>query len=374
MTPQQRKRIILIAIGLVLLILIIFAFLPDAVPVETAEVTQAPLQVTVEEEGRTEVAERYAITAPVSAFLRRIELEVGDIVAAGAPVIRLEPPRTPILDPAARTEAAARVRAAQAVAREATRERERVARLAAAGAATRQQLEQAVSEASRANAEVAAAQAALRRTEGTSNLPVQRVLTAPAGGRVLAVRRESEGQVNPGDTLLVIGDARSLEVRTEVLSEDAVRIRPGMRVLIEQWGGDTPLAAVVQRVEPQGFTTISSLGVEEQRVTVLASMVSSPEFWSRLGAGYRVVARFIIWEAPSVLQVPTSALFRVGNGWAVFAVEDGRAVRKAVTIGQQGGLSTQVVSGLQAGAEVIVHPSNEIEDGVRVKAQREAGE
>lgn len=371
MTPQSRKRIILIGIGVLILVLIIFAFLPEPVPVQTAVVRQDSLQVTLEEEGQTEVAERYAITAPVAAFVRRIELAVGDVVQHGATVVRLEPPRTPILDPAARAEAAARVRAAQATARDANAERERMERLAAGGSATRQQLEQAVNEAARANADVAAAQAALRRTEGTANLAVQRVLTAPAGGRVLAVRRESEGQVNPGDTLVVIGDARSLEVRVDVLSQDAVRIRPGTRVLIEQWGGEMPLEAAVRRVEPQGFTTISSLGVEEQRVVVIANMVSSPELWSGLGAGYRVIARFIIWEAPSVLQVPSSALFRIGEEWAAFVVEDGKAVRRAVTIGQQAGLTTQILSGLTEGQHVIVHPGNEVTAGVRVEPQQE---
>ena len=367
MNRVTRKRIILIALALVVLALLVYAFLPKPIPVQTAEVRTDPLQVTVEEEGITDVADRYAVTSPVVAFLRRIQLEPGDRVVRGAPVARLEPPRTPILDPSARIEAAARVRAAEATARSARVELERMERLAAGGSATRQQLDQATSEASRAAAELAAAEAVLRRTEGNANLPVQRVLTAPVAGRVLAVRRQSEGQVNPGDTLVVIGNARNLEVRVDVLSEDAVRIHPGTPVQIDQWGGPVPLQAVVQRVEPQGFTKISSLGVEEQRVMVIATLTSPPELWRNVGAGYRVIARFVLWQTASALQVPSSALFRVGDGWAAFVVENGRAKRRTVTVGQQAGLATQVLSGLRSGERIIVHPSNEINDGIRVK-------
>jgi HlyD family secretion protein len=358
-------------IGAVVLALLVFAFLPKPVPVRTALVSREPLQVTVEEEGRTEIAERYEVTAPVNAYLRRITLKAGDVVRAGQPVAALEAPRSPILDPRAHTEAAERVKAAQATAKNAAAERDRVTRMAEDGAATQQALDQATSAATRAAAELAAAEAALRRTEGPASQAVHRTLTAPSAGRVLSVVRKSEGQVNPGDTLLVIGDARNLEVRVDVLSEDAVRMHPGTRVSIDQWGGTKPLEAVVQRIEPQGFTKVSSLGVEEQRVHVVATITSPPEQWANLGSGYRVLARFIIWEAPSVLQVPTSVLFRVGNGWAAFAVEGDRARRRAVTIGQEAGLITQVLSGLNEGDQVILHPENSVQDDVRVRAERE---
>jgi HlyD family secretion protein len=371
MTRSTRKRIVIGAVIVVVAGLLVFAFLPKPVPVRTTAVRRGPLQVTVEEEGRTEVADRYEITAPVSAFLRRITLEEGDVVRRGQPVASLEPPRSPLLDPRARTEASERVNAAAATARNSGAERDRVARLAADGASTRQALEQATSEATRAAAELAAAEAALRRTELTPALAVRRVLAAPAGGRVLQVKRRSEGQVNPGETLLVIGDARKLEVHVDVLSEDAVRMRPGTRVVIEQWGGDQPLEAVVQRVEPQGFTKVSSLGVEEQRVNVVATITSPAEQWASLGSGYRVLARFVLWEAPSVLQVPASALFRLGGGWAAFTVEGGRARRRAIVVGHQAGLRTEVVSGLKEGDEVILHPGNGIGDGAVVKAERE---
>ncbi len=373
MTRTARKRIVMGLVAVVVLGLLVFSFLPKPLPVRTALVGRGPLQVTVEEEGRTEIADRYDITSPVAAFLRRITLKAGDTVRAGQPVAWLEAPRSPILDPRSRAEAAERMKAARAIALHAAVERDRVARLAADNAATRRALEQAESEATRAAADLAAAEAALARTQGKAPFDVQRVLTAPTAGRVLAVARQSEGQVNPGDTLIVIGDARNLEVRVDVLSEDAVRMRPGTRVVIEQWGGEAPLQAEVRRIEPQGFTKVSSLGVEEQRVNVVAALTSPPEQWARLGSGYRVLARFVLWEEPSVLQVPASALFRVGDGWAAFAVVGDRAQRCAVAVGQEAGLRTQVLSGLSEGDEVILHPGNTVQDAVRVQAEREAG-
>lgn len=372
MIQLTRKRIILAGIAVLVLAAIIFAFLPSPVPVQTGTVSRGPLQVIVEEEGRTEVADRYAVTATVAGFVRRLDVEAGDPVAAGDAIAALEPPRTPVLDPGARAEAAARVRAAEAVALAARTERERLERLTAAGAATPQALEQAVSEDRRAAADLEAARAALRRTEGGQSLPVQELLRSPVSGRVLAVHRRSAGTVNPGDTLVVIGDIDHLEVRTDVLSQDAVRIRSGTRVLLEHWGGAAPLDAVVRRVEPQGFTAVSSLGVEEQRVTVIAAIESPAEQWAAsLGSGYRVLSRFIVWEESNVLRVPSSALFRVGNEWAVFVVDGGRAVRRRVAIGYEAGLLTQVVDGLAAGETVIVHPGNNVEDGVRVEPRDE---
>jgi len=384
MDRTLRKRLWIGGIAAVVLLGVVYLLLPGRVPVRTAAVRRAPLQLIVEQEGRTEVADRYAISAPVAAFVQRIELEVGDVVAAGQPVVRLEPPRAAILDPRSRGEAAARVEAAQgaldqaqAAAAQAETDRQRTERLAAGGSATRQALEQARSNAEQAAArlvaargDLAAARATLSRLNGQGGLRVQQVLLAPTAGRVLAVRRRSEGQVMPGDTLVVVGNTTRLQIRADVLSEDAVRIHPGTPVLIDQWGGDTPLQAAVARVEPQGFTQVSSLGVEEQRVPVVANLTSSPAAWAgRLGSGYRVLARFVVWSSPSALQVPTSALFRSGEGWAVFAIERGRAARRTVTIGHQTGFATEILSGVKAGDTVIVHPGNDVADGKRVEAQ-----
>jgi HlyD family secretion protein len=364
-----RKHIVLGVVAVVVLAALIWSFLPKPIPVQTAVVHRGPLQVIVEEEARTEVTDRYTVSSPVTAWVRRIGLVAGDSVAIGQPLAYLEPPRTPVLDPSGRTSAEARVRAAEAAASHAGTERARLERLAASGAATRQALEQAVSDAERADAELEAARAALRGASGADNLAVEEVLRSPVAGRVLSVPSRSARQVNPGEPLLVVGNTETLEVHADVLSQDAVRIRPGTRALLEQWGGEDALEAVVSRVEPQGFTSVSSLGVEEQRVRVVALIESPPVRWNgSLGAGYQVLARFIVWHGEDVLQIPSAALFRVGEAWSTFVVESGRAVRRTVRIGQQAGLDTQVLDGLQEGDEVIVHPGNTIEEGVAVRA------
>lgn len=375
MNPQTRKRVIIAVAAVVVLALVIVAFLPKPILVETATVQQGPLRVTVEEEGVTIIEDRYAVLAPVSAHMRRSRLQPGDFVRRGAAVAELEPPRTPLADPASRVEAAARVTAAEATAGSTERERERMERLVAAGGAAQQQLDLATAAATRAAAELTAARAALRRVEGSPDVSVRRTVTAPVAGRVLAVQKKSEGHVNPGDTLLVIGNPDDLEVHVDVLSEDAVRIRPGTRVLIDQWSasGEEELRATVERVEPQGFTKVSSLGVEEQRVKVIVGVKTVGARLPDVGAGYRVIARFVIWEAGDVIQVPSSAVFRVGEGWAAFVVEGGRARRRDVTIGQQAGLTTQILAGLRPGELVIVHPGNDIADGVRVEVPAGAG-
>lgn len=396
MVRLTRKRIILIFIGLLILAVVVYGFLPDPIAVETATVERGALQVVVEEEGETRVERVYEISSPVAAFARRIDLEPGDPVQAGEAVVELEAPRAPIMDVRSRAEAVARVqsaeagvaqaeeqrRAAAAAAQRTGEELARVQRLAEEGSATRQTLEQTVAEAEQASAnvdaaeagvaaaraELAAAQAALQYdSSGNQNRPVTDVLRSPVTGRVLTVHRRSEGQVNPAEPILEVGDIDNMEVRVEVLSQDATRIEPGTRVMIDEWGGDYVLEAVVDRVEPQGFTDVSSLGVEEMRVGVIADLASSPELWAGLGAGYRVLARFVVWEGDNVLIVPTSALFRTEDGWAAFAVEGGQAVRKQVQVDNQSGLSAQVILGLEEGELVIIHPSNEIEDGVRVE-------
>jgi HlyD family secretion protein len=371
MNPQYRKRILLAAAAVVVLALIVWSFLPKPVPVETATVSRGPLQLVVEEEGETRVADRYAVTAPTAGILRRIELEEGDVVASGQPLLTLDPPRPLLLDQRSRSEAAARLRATEVTAQQAETELRRIERLAAGGAATRQALEQAGAAAARARAELEAARAALAGAGSGGPQAETRTLRAPAAGRVLAVRRRSEGPVNPGDTLVVIGDTGRLEVRADVLSQDAVRIRPGTRVLVEQWGGEQALEARVVRIEPQAHTVVSSLGVEEQRVTVIAALEGGKALPAGLGSGYRVLARFVIWEGGDVLQVPASALFRRGDGWAAFVVSDRRAELRDVQVGQQAGLSAQVLGGLAAGDQVIVHPASEVTAGTRVAPRRD---
>lgn len=366
MIKLSRKNIIFIVIGVLVLAAVVYGFRPEPIPVQTAVVVRDSLRVTVEEEGRTQVAERYVLSSPVAAVARRIDVEVGDSVARGQPLVYFDPPRPALLDARTRAEAQARVEAAEAVAERARKERRRVERLAEEGSATHQMLEQAIADARRATANLAAARAALQAHE-TSGANAPTVLRAPVTGRVLAVHRSSGGPVRPGEALIEVGDVDGLEIHIDVLSQDAVRIEPGTRVLIEQWGGDAVLEAIVDRVEPQGRTDVSSLGVEQQRVTIVAHVPSPPAQWREVGVGYRVLARFIVWEGSDVLQVPTSALFRTEDGWAVFVIEAGTAERRRLRVGHQAGLSAQILSGLKAGDVVILHPGNEIDDGARVE-------
>lgn len=388
--------------GIVLLIVSIVAalaygFWPKAVPVEAGEVRRGRLEVTVEEEGKTRVIDRYVVSAPVAGFARRVRWKVGDPVKRGEVIVRLEPMRSAVLDPRSRAEAQARVAAARAALR-AAQENERAAEtndayaqaelsriqpLHASGFASQEALDRAEAEARRASAhhrsaefavevaehEVEAALTALRFSgaEGMDGPAEEVGIRSPVDGRILKILRESEGVVGAGEALIEIGDSQALEVEVDVLSADAVRIAPGTVVFFDRWGGAQPLEGRVRMVEPVGFTKISALGVEEQRVLVIADITSPPEEWSRLGDGYRVEARFILWEGEQVLQIPTSALFRVGEAWAVFVIEGGVARRRTVQIGQQSGRLAQVESGLQEGERVITHPDAAIEEGRRVR-------
>jgi HlyD family secretion protein len=398
MTGMHRRRNLgLITLAVALLATLAWGFWPRPVMVEVATTTRGSLEVTVEEEGYTRVKDRYVISAPVAGFLRRIELDPGDALARGQTVAVLEPLRSEVLDPRSRARAEAQIAAAQAALKAAEekvaaasaeakfardefarkqklRASETISQTVLEEAETRARQTAADEQSARFNVEVArfdleAARTALRYSladEGTDR-PVTVELKAPVNSRVLRVTHESEGVVAAGEKLLEIGDPTRLEVAVDVLSEDAVRIRPGTRVLFNRWGGAGPLRGVVRTVEPSGFTKISALGVEEQRVWVISDLVSPPETWRSLGDGYRVEAAFILWQAPDVLQAPASALFHYGDGWAVFTVEDGRARRRRVEVGQRNGLVAQIVGGLNPGDRVIAHPDDRTEDGVRVQ-------
>ena len=196
-------------------------------------------------------------------------------------------------------------------------------------------------------------------------------VNAPVSGRVLTRLRQSEGTVQSGTPILVLGDLASLEVEVDVLSADAVRLRPGMAVELERWGGETLLPGRVRRIDPAGFTKVSALGVEEQRVWVIVELDAAPATWEGLGDGFRVEARFVLWAAEEVLQVPTSALFRRDERWGSFVVENGRAVYRQIDIGRRSGLQTEVIAGLTAGEQVILYPGQDIRDGSRVRLAAE---
>lgn len=396
---RTRARIGITLLALAVAGAIAYGFMPRPVAVDVAQAAQGPMVVTVEEEGKTRVMERYVVSAPMAGYARRIDLKVGDAVKAGQVVAAIEPARSNALDPRSRAQAAAQVKAAEA-ALAAARENSRVAEAQATLA--RQELERSESlrasnfispqALDRARSEVVRTQAALSASGHAANvarfeLDVARAalastsglqaggaaetieVRAPVDARVLKVVRESEGAVQAGDPLVEIGNPETLEIEVEVLSTQAVRIAPGSRVLVDRWGGESVLQGAVRLVEPYGFTKVSALGVEEQRVRVIVDFTSPREQWRRLGDGYRVEARFVVWEGAEVLQVPAGALFRHGDGWAVFVVDGGRARLRPVDVGQRAGLAAQVKSGLSVGEPVIDHPDDKIRDGVRVRAR-----
>lgn len=387
--------------GALVIVAIVWGFMPRPVLVEAAPVTRGPLEVTIREEGKTRVAERYVISAPVPAYARRLELEVGDEVLEGEVLLRLDPLRSRVLDPRSRAEALSRVNAAEATleaAREqvevaeadagyAASELERIRTLYERGGMSRDMLERAEAEARRARArleaarravdvaghELEAARTALRYSAAEGDGPPAETvpLRSPVDGKVLRVIHESEGVVGSGEPLVEVGNPDALEVEVEVLSSDAVRIAPGMQVRFERWGGDHELEGVVRTVEPVGFTEISALGVEEQRVLVIADLTSPPEGWRRLGDGYRVEAVFLLWVGEDVLQIPSSALFRHQGDWAVFTADGDTARLRAVELGRRSGLAAEIVSGLSEGDLVITHPDDSIEDGTGIRVREE---
>jgi HlyD family secretion protein len=364
-----------------------YALRPEVIEVETGTVGRGPLRVTVDEDARTRVRDRFVITAPVSGRLQRLTLREGDRIAQGQIVAWLAP--LP-LDSAARQVGTARLQAAEALRREAGSRVDqaraaleqarntdhRRAALLQAGAISAEQKEQSASDVrvksgeltaalarvKAATADVEAARAALLQGgQGSSNaVPVR----SPVNGRVLRVPEQSERVVAASAPLLELGNAGALEVIADVLSSDAVRIGVGNPVEIVEWGGDLPLRGRVRTIEPSAFTRVSALGVDEQRVNVIVDILDPP---ASLGDGFRVEIRATVWESPNVLTVPASAIFQRGGQWSVFVTGDGRARHRIVQIGHRTGSQAEVLSGLREGEEVILFPSDRIDDGVRVR-------
>ncbi|MCK6556127.1 HlyD family efflux transporter periplasmic adaptor subunit [Candidatus Binatia bacterium] len=367
---------------------------PRPVRVDVAVAARGPLRVTIDEDGETRVRERFVVAAPVAGHLARIDLKAGAEVRAGEVVARLDP--LP-LDPRSRAEARARLEAAEAAQREATarvaqarasleqatRSARRARKLAKPGTispeelelaelaeTTRQkEVEAALFAASVAAHNVDAARAVLLAPDGATaarcgSEPCVEV-RSPISGRVLRVAEPSERVVPVGTPLLEIGDPMALEVVVDVLSADAVKVHPGAEVVFEDWGGERTLPGRVRLVEPSGFTKVSALGVEEQRVNVIADFAEPP---AALADGYRLEARIVVWEGQGVLTIPASALFRRGGQWEVFAVVDGYARRRPVQVGHRTPQMVEVNGGLQAEDVVVLHPSDLVGDGTRVTA------
>ena len=384
------------AIAILLILLLVWGFWPQPVLVEVARVERGPLTVTIEEEGRTRVIDRYVISAPVDGVACRVRLDVGDSVEQGQMLLGITPLESQVLDPRSRAQTQAQVaaaksalhaaeeqaRAADAAYQLAVAELKRVEPLIKKGlvaedvfdkAKTEVNTRQAAKRSANFNVEVAqyelkAAQTMLDYTAGSGGEPAERVpVRSPISGKILKIDHECEGPVRTGEPLLEVGDPSALEVEVDVLSADAVKIKPGMEVHFQRWGGEHVLQGIVRVVEPVGFTKVSALGVEEQRVLIISDFTSPAEQWQRLGDGYRVEAQFILWNEDSVLQVPTSSLFRYQEGWAVFVADGSQAVRQQVKIGQRNGLFAQILEGLDENQFVINHPSDDVDDGRSIK-------
>lgn len=374
--------------------LVAVALWPTAITVDVTTVTRGPLTVTLDEDGDTRVHHRFVVSAPLAGRVERIDLDPGDAVAQGAPIARLHAEPAQFLDARSRAEAAAAVEAARGLVGRARAEEQRaraalalaaadLAReeaLDASGLTTRQNLDARRSAAATArealNAAgfaVAAATADLERARARL-LPASLdgggrtlTVTAPVDGVVLRRFLDSESVVAAGAKLVELGDPSHVEIVADLLSSDAVRVRPGMRVALTEWGGDRPMGGVVARVEPSGFTKVSALGVEEQRVNVIIDVDDDAAAWTAMGDGFRVEVAITLWHADDVVTVPTGALFRAGTAWAVFVVDDGRARRTPLTLGHRTPLAAEVTAGLEAGARVVVHPPDTLADGDRVR-------
>lgn len=390
------RRFILWMLALGLVGVVGFGLRPKPIEVELGVVSRGPLTVNVVEEGKTRIRNRYVVSSPVAGQMRRLILKAGDEVKAGETLITgIEPALAPLLDARAKAQAEARVAgtdAARMKAREAldmsktdlqfaTANWNRVKNLREKGTVSETDRDNAEREAEMktremqaaefalkvAEYELAQAKAALLQIESPSGSGATIEIRAPVSGRVLKVLQESAMVVTPGAAILEIGDPSDIEIEAEILSRDAVGIKPGTPVVIEQWGGDAPLNAVVRRVEPAAFTKVSALGVEEQRVIVLCDLTHPPEAARALGDRYRVEVRIAVWHDDDVLLIPAGALFREGSEWKTFLFDQDKVRAVTIQAGKTDGRMTQVLSGIDAAAQVLLHPPDTVKDGVAVK-------
>jgi HlyD family secretion protein len=384
----------------ILVVALAFSFRPRPVMVDLFEIQPGPLVVTLDEEGETRVHDVYSLSAPVAGRMQRIDWHVGDPVTANATVVaKIEPVDPVFLDArseaqvratiqaseAARELAKAQVRDAQAQYEFARAEYTRMQELVVEGSVSRRDLDSAERDfkARRAGLETARAALQVRNFElelARASLVSPREtqqpredcdcipITAPVSGSILQITNRSGRVVREGDVLMQIGDPRDLEIVVDYLSMDAVKIEAGQRVMIDNWGGDAPLEGRVRRVEPFGFLKVSALGIEEQRVNVIIDFASD-EGWERLGHGYQVESRVVLWEADDILAVPLTALFRIDDGWGLFVEDQGRARLRRVDLGQRNGVVAQIRDGLQAGDSIVSHPSDRVVDGVRIASR-----
>ena len=387
--------VVLVVVGLLI------AFWPRALAVDLATVASGPMVLTVGDEGETRIVDVFVVSAPLTGQPRRIEAEPGDpVVASETIVAEIEPTEPDLLDPRTEAEAEAQLSAAvsgeslaraefeKAVAEQqfADSELKRARELARNGTISERDLEAAERAFKTSRAAIGVAQAnmqvrkyELERARALLMSPVEMEsrralcacvsITSPVDGQVLRVLRESEGFVRAGEGLIEIGNPNRMEIIVDLLSIDAVKVRPGQHAYIENWGGDVPLRARVRLVEPFGFTKVSALGIEEQRVYVVLELDSPRDEWEQLGHGYQVDVRVILWEDSNALKVPLTALFRDGDDWALFVQENGRSQRRPVEVGYRTASEAQIISGLTDGEVIVVYPGEGVDDGVRITAR-----
>ncbi|MFC7047592.1 efflux RND transporter periplasmic adaptor subunit [Emcibacter nanhaiensis] len=407
MSLKNIKTIAKYALGLLFLALLVYAFIPEAEEVDLETVRRGDVEIVLEAEGKTRIRDIYTVSAPIDGRMMRIESEPGDMVRAGETVIANMTPADPtFLDKRSETQARADVQGAEAVKWQASTQVDRArAELNFAEAEYRRneelfkngnvsiarleeaelqlKMRQAELRASEADLQVAESQLAAARArlvqpgqvedaaeKDSHDHLCQVCVHAPVDGKVLRIMHKSEGVIAMGTALAEIGDPTNLEIVVDMLSRDAVKVRPGDRALIRRWGGVEEINARVRLVEPSGFTKISALGVEEQRVNVILDFVDPPEKWQSLGDAFRVEVGVIVDRAENVLTVPVSALFRDNEKWSVFVFADGRAELRPVKVGRKNDLQAEILDGVKEGERVIVHPGNAIADDVRVKERK----
>jgi HlyD family secretion protein len=396
------KRILLWSLlSLILLGTLVWAFIPRPIQVDLLSLSPGEMVVTVDEEGETRVQDVFVLSAPISGRAMRIEAKVGDkVIASETLIAEIEPIDPALLDPRSEAQARADIRAAEAnlVLAEASvkeagvelefaeSELKRARKLRADAVMSARELEatertyrtrQAALETVLATRQ--ARQAELERAQAQLISPAEaRVrgdecpcvpIRTPVDGRILKILHKSEGVVAAGEPLVEIGDPSNLEIVADLLSSDAVKVELGQQVIIDNWGGDLSLEGVVRRVEPFGFTKVSALGIEEQRVNVIIDFTSPKEAWSRIAHGYQVDVRIVLWRSSDVLKLPLTALFRDGDKWAVFVDQQGKASQRQVTLGRRSGLEAEIRSGLTAGDRVVVHPGDQIAEGVKIETR-----
>ena len=395
----MRRYVIWVVVAVLAGLIVWTALKPTIVQVDLVDVVRGPLRVTVDDEGETRLKRRFVVSAPVSGRVLRIESRPGDSVTAGQTLAMIEPAAPAPLDVRTRTAAEARAQASASAAERAQADVQRVTveltqadadasrarTLLDTGSGTREAVEQADARVRGLREAIKSAQAAVRAAEfeqaearaalisGTDAASGRAVtVRAPIAGLVLRRIQESEAVVPVGAPLLEIGNLDDLEIVTDLLSTDAVRVKSGAAVLIERWGGEGTLMGKVQRIEPAGFMKISALGVEEQRVNVVIDFVDPRERRPSLGDAFRVEVRIVVWEKPDVLLVPTSSLFRTGGDWSAFVAQGNVVVRRTVKIGERNEQSAEVLEGLSAGDKVVAYPGETLKEGTRIQP-RELG-